>query len=138
VGRLAAVAAGGFAAITVFQLALAAGAPLGAAAWGGLHPGRLPPELRAASALAAGFWLLAALTALARGGMTRSPVPYSSSRWGMWAFTALLAVGAVMNAASSSRWERFGWAPLVLGLTLVCLRLARSEDEKRLVEPAVR
>ncbi len=140
-GRLAAVAAGGFAAIAAFELLLAAGAPWGSAAWGGVHPGRLPPELRVASAVVAGFWLLAALTALARGGVARSPVPYSFSRPGMWVLTALLAVGTVMNAASSSRWERFGWAPLILGLALVCLQLARSknsEDEERLAEPVVR
>jgi hypothetical protein len=52
-GRLAAVAAAGFAAIAVFELLLAAGAPMGSAAWGGAHPGRLPSELRVASALAA-------------------------------------------------------------------------------------
>ena len=33
--RLAVMAAGGFAVIVVFELALAFGAPLGAAAWGG-------------------------------------------------------------------------------------------------------
>jgi hypothetical protein len=136
--RLAAVAAGGFTVIAAFQLALAAGAPMGSAALGGLHPGRLPSELRVVSALAAAFWLLAALTALSRGGIGRSPIPYSFSRRGMWALTALLAVGTVMNAASSSRWERFGWAPLVLGLTLVCLQLARSEDKERLPEPGIR
>jgi hypothetical protein len=137
--RLAAVAAGGFGAIAVFELVLAAGAPLGSAAWGGAHPGRLPPEFRAASALAAGFYLLAALTALARGGIAWSPIPYSFSRRGMWVLTALLAVGTVMNAASSSRWERFGWAPLILALAIVCLRLARSPDERQLpVTDAVR
>ncbi|HET9880007.1 MAG TPA: hypothetical protein VFQ81_11990 [Candidatus Limnocylindria bacterium] len=37
--------------IAMFQLALAAGAPLGAMAWGGGHPGVLPPRLRVASAV---------------------------------------------------------------------------------------
>jgi hypothetical protein len=50
----------------------------------------------------------------------------------MWALTALLAVGTVMNAASSSRWERFGWAPLVLGLTVVsCNWLAPTTPTRR-------
>lgn len=41
-GAPAVVAATGFAAIAVFQVALAAGAPLGRAAWGGTHPEQLP------------------------------------------------------------------------------------------------
>jgi hypothetical protein len=135
VRQLAAAAAGGFAAVAGFQLSLAAGAPLGAAAWGGLHPGRLPSDLRVASAVAAVFWLLAALTALSRGGIARLPVPYAFSRWAVWALTALLAFGSVLNAASSSRWERYGWAPFVLALTLVCLRLARSRNHESLVDP---
>lgn len=124
--RLASLLATGFAAVTVFQLCLAAGAPWGAAAWGGADLGRLSAELRVASAFAACFWLLAALTALARGGIAASPVPYAFSRHGTWALTALLALGAVMNGASQSHWERFGWAPIIFGLAVLSLRLSRS------------
>ncbi len=124
--RLAWLLAAGLAAVTVFQLCLAAGAPWGAAAWGGADPGHLSAELRVASAFAACFWLLAALTALARGGIAASPVPYAFSRRGTWALTALLALGAVMNGASQSRWERFGWAPIVFGLAVLSLQLSRS------------
>ncbi len=123
---MASLLATGLAAVTVFQLCLAAGAPWGAAAWGGADPGQLSAELRIASAFAACFWLLAALTALARAGMTASPVPYAFSRRGTWGLTALLALGAVMNAASQSHWERFGWAPIVFGLAVLSLQLSRS------------
>jgi len=116
----------GFTAVVGFQVSLAAGAPWGAAAWGGADSGHLSAELRVASSIAACFWLLAALTALSRGGITASPIPYWFSRRAMWALTALLAVGTVMNAASLSRWERFGWAPFVLVLTVLSLQLARS------------
>jgi hypothetical protein len=124
--RLAWLLAAGLAAVTVFQLCLAAGAPWGAAAWGGADPGQLSDELRIASAFAACFWLLAALTALARGGIAASPVPYAFSRRGTWALTALLVLGAVMNGASQSRWERLGWAPIVFGLAVLSLQLSRS------------
>ena len=123
--RLTLATAGAFAVIVSFQIALVAGAPWGTAAYGGAETGRLPNELRVASAVQACIWLLAALTALSRGGLT-SPVPYTFSRPGMWALTALLAIGAVMNAASSSPWERYGWAPFILALSILSMRLARS------------
>jgi hypothetical protein len=99
------------------------------------HPGRLPAELRVASAFAGCFYVAAALTALARGGVGRSAIPYAFSRRAMWALTALMAVGAVMNAASSSRWERYGWAPFILGLTILSLQLARSGRPQYLSRP---
>ena len=125
--RLAAVAAGGFLLVVLFQVALALGAPLGAAAWGGGHSGQLSSDLRVASAFSAAFWSLATLTVLSRGRFELSPAPLSASRWGTWALVGLLAFGTVANLASSSNWERFGWAPAVLFLTLVCLKLARTE-----------
>jgi hypothetical protein len=132
--RLTLATAGSFGLVVVFQLALVAGAPWGSAAYGGAESGRLPGELRVASALQALIWILAGLTALSRGGLT-SPVPYTFSRPGMWALTALLAIGAVMNAASPSPWERYAWAPFILVLCILSIRLARSriavEDRQR-------
>jgi len=124
--QLAVVAAGGFAVVVLFQLALALGAPLGAAAWGGEHSGQLPSNLRVASAFSATFWSLAALTVLARGRIALSPIPFSVSRWGTWALVGVLTVGTMANLASSSSWERFGWAPLVLALAVICFKLART------------
>ena len=129
--RLACLAAGGFGAIVLFEVALALGAPLGEAAMGGSHSGQLPSDLRVVSALGAAFWSLAALTVLSRGGFAFSPVPRRAARWGTWVLVVVLALGTVMNAASPSSWERFGWAPLVLALTVVCFRLARTEGTMR-------
>lgn len=134
--RLAQVLACGLAAVVGFQLALVAGAPWGSAAWGGSIRGQLSAELRVASAFAACFWLGAMLTALSRGGIAASPIPYTFSRRATWGLTALLAVGAVMNAASSSRWERYGWTPLILGLTVLSLQLARARRHSQSSEPA--
>ena len=126
--RLASVVATGFAIVVVFEVCLAAGAPWGSAAFGGADPGRLSNELRIASVFAAGFWALAALIALARGGVVASPIGHAFSRRAMWGLTILLAAGSVMNAASSSPWERYGWAPFILGLTALSWRLARSRQ----------
>ena len=103
------VAALGFLVIAVFQVALALGAPLGRAAWGGTHS-VLPTSLRIASGVV-GVWSLAALVATARAGVPIAPPPTPVTWWGAWFLVGLLVLGAIMNAASSSPWERFGWAP---------------------------
>ncbi|MGW6130398.1 hypothetical protein ACWFNE_10265 [Cellulomonas sp. NPDC055163] len=126
--RLAIAAASGFALVTAFQVALAAGAPLGAAAWSGAHPGRLPDDLRVASSVSAVVWLLAALVVLARGGVGVR-LPARAGRTGVRALVGLLGLGAVMNAASSSPWERYGWAPFVVVLLVLCVLLARRAPQ---------
>ena len=106
----ASVAATGFLAIAAFQAALALGAPLGRAAWGGAHAGVLPRGLRLASACAAAGWLVAALLVLGRVRYW-TLLPFAVFRRGVLVLSPLLAGGAVMNVASSSPWERFFWAP---------------------------
>jgi hypothetical protein len=123
---VAVVLAAGLLVVVAFQAALVAGAPWGAAAWGGYETGRLPTELRVGSVFQAAFYTLATLTVLSRGGVIRAVVPHFISRRAIWVLTAVLAIGAVTNAASPSGWERFGWAPFVLGLAVLCFRLARS------------
>ena len=123
---MAVLLANGLALVAAFQVALVAGAPWGAAAYGGAQSGQLPTDLRVASTFQVAFWLLATLTVLSRGGIMTRAVPYAVSRPAIWALTAVLAVGAVMNAASLSNWERFCWAPFVLALSVISHRLARS------------
>ncbi len=123
--RSAAVAATvGFLVIAIFQAALALGAPLGRAAWGGTRT-HLPSGLRIASAVAVVFWSFAALIVLGRAEFQVSPVPDTVARWGTWILVGALPVGALMNVASSSPWERFLWGPLALVLAVLCLFVAR-------------
>jgi hypothetical protein len=117
------LAAAGFLVIAVFQFALAVGAPLGRAAWGGANE-RLPKRLRIGSAVAVAIWLFAALIVLARGGSPVVPLPVTLAEWGIWVLVGLSLVGAIVNFASSSPWERFGWGPLALLLALLCLIVA--------------
>ena len=119
--RNAALAAGGgFVGLAAFQAAVALGAPLGRASWGGVHEGKLPRGLRIASGVAVGFHALAALIVLGRGGFRVVPLPEGVLRWGTRALAGLTLVGAVPNFASSSRWERFGWGPVTLILAVLC------------------
>ena len=123
--RAALVTAIGLAIIAAFQVALALGVPWGRAAYGGTSA-TLQPELRVASGVATIVWLLAAAVVLGRAGY------WGSARWtvsfhrGTWLVAGLLALGAVVNFASSSPWERFGWGPLALLLSILCVVLARS------------
>ncbi len=121
----AVAAAVGFVAIAVFQAALAFGAPLGLAAWGGTNE-RLPRRLRIASAFAVGIWVLAALIILGRAGFQISPLRSSFAQWGTWVLVGVNLLAAIMNFASRSRWERFLWAPVALILAVLCLVVARS------------
>jgi hypothetical protein len=125
--RIAAVAAAiGFAGIALFQGALAAGAPLGRAAWGGAHAGQLPGGLRIASGVAILVWAAASLLLLRRGGLGVLAIPEGAAVWGAWILCGLSAVGALMNLASSSGWERFFWAPYALILAGLCAVAARG------------
>jgi hypothetical protein len=123
VRALGLVAAVGFLAIAAFQAALALGAPLGRVAWGGTRS-HLPSGLRVASGIAVVFWSLAAAVVLARSGVDATFVPDVVARWGTWILVVVLPVGAAMNAASSSSWERFLWAPLALVLAVLCFFVA--------------
>lgn len=105
-----------------FQAALAAGAPLGEAAWGGRHPGVLPRELRLASAAACLAWGTAAgLVATGRPGTGAGRVRL---RRGI-AVTA--TAGTLANLASPSTPERVVWAPVSAAMAALAWRAGRRE-----------
>jgi hypothetical protein len=111
------------AALAVFQLALAAGAPLGRFAWGGAHA-VLPRNLRIASAVAVAFYALFALIVLEAAGLISVLPGDSLSGTGIWAATVYFFVGVALNAASRSRSERAVMTPVALLLAVCCLIVA--------------
>ena len=115
--------------VVTFQLALAFGAPFGEAALGGANSGRLPGALRAVTALQALVWLGLALIVLARGGFAISPVRRRVAYWGTWAIVGILSLAMVLNVASSSPWERYGWAPFILIMLALSVVLARTDAD---------
>jgi hypothetical protein len=124
--RAAALAAAiGFVGIAVFQVALAAGAPWGHAAWGGGHA-HLSTAQRIGSAAAVVVWTAAALIVLGRAGFWRAGRLARLFRWGTWFFAALSAIGALLNLASQSRWENLIFGPLALVLVILCIVVART------------
>jgi hypothetical protein len=112
--------------IAGFQAALAAGAPLGLAAWGG-GSATLATGYRIASGVAVVLGLLASVVVLERAGFDVSPLTGAFVRWGTWVVFGLSLVGALMNAASTSPWERFLWAPVSLVLAVLVFAVARSD-----------
>lgn len=120
-------AAVGMVGVALFQLAIAAGAPVGRASWGGVHPGTLPTRFRIASAVAIPVWVLAALVVLRRGGLGPLALPEAVGRWGTWILFGLILASALLNMASPSRWERYFWGPYALILAGLCLLAARGD-----------
>ncbi len=105
--------------VATFQLALVAGAPWGAAAWGGQAPGVLPPSLRVASGISVlVYGGLAALVATDRlGTTTRNRLLTGAS--------VLMALGTVANLATPSPVERL-WAPVAATLAVLLWRARTS------------
>lgn len=105
--------------LTVFQVALALGAPWGAAAWGGRHPGVLPAGYRVASAASIGVYGLIGLTVADAAGLVE--VFDDMPGWLLWVLVGFFALGTLANAVSQSRVERI-WAPVSAAL-VICVAI---------------
>ena len=57
--------------------------------------------------------------------MIADPLP-ALTYWGTWALVGAAALGTLANLASSSPYERFGWAPLAALLAVLSLVVALS------------
>lgn len=110
--------------LIAFQLALAAGAPLGAAAWGGRHPGELPTRLRIASAFVGlvVYPLMAAVVLAAAGIIDAGWFPFDLDV-AMWVLAGFFALGVLANAISRSPPERI-WSLVSAVVALCCAVIA--------------
>ena len=106
------------AALAVFQVALAAGAPIGQFAWGGQHR-VLPSRLRIGSAVSTALYAVFALIIWVAASRSSAVAEV-----GIWVLTAFFGLGIPMNAASRSRPERLLMTPVVFVLALCCLVIA--------------
>jgi hypothetical protein len=108
------------AAFAGFQAALALGAPYGQMVWGG-SSAVLPETLRAASAGAAIYLLLAGAVMLVRSGDWGRTLPQKLF-WGFNAFLALqLGLNTLANLAAKTGAERFGMGAASAVGCLLCL-----------------
>lgn len=101
-------------ALTLFQIALAAGAPLGRFAWGGGHE-RLPVGFRLGSLASILIYGACATIILDRAGLVEA-VSDDVSRIGAWVIAGFFSLGVLMNAISRSKPERFTMTPVAFVL----------------------
>lgn len=107
--------------ISVFQVALAAGAPWGQVAWSGSHEGTLPANLRVASAAAAVVW-----GAVAVAVAEELPPSVKAQRILLRTVAGGALVGAVLNLVSPSVAERALWVPVSAAVAVLTWRAARA------------
>jgi hypothetical protein len=116
--------------VMVLQLLLAAGFPLGQAAWGG-QAQVLPPLLRWASLATVGVLGLAAWIVLARANLAAPGAEPVAIRVVVWVFAGFLSLNTLGNMASSSAVERYGMASVSLLLVVCFMVVALSRRPAR-------
>lgn len=109
--------------LTLFQLALALGAPWGSLAMGGRFPGRFPPAMRVAAIVQIAIYGLLAAIVFVRASLA-FPDMFEPSRIAVWVVVALMAAGTLLNLITPSRWERRLWAPVAAVMLAASLRVA--------------
>ena len=109
-------------AVTVFQIALVAGAPWGEYTMGGQHPGKLPGQFRITAAVSAIIMIAQSGHYLAQAGILSpalSPFQNTIVNWFWFGFAVL---GLIVNSISRSKKERNTWVP-VLPVSTICTLL---------------
>lgn len=106
--------------LTVFQIALIAGAPLGKFAWGGQHC-VLPRSLRISSIASIVLYAIFAAFIVSKVGIIEVIPHEAVVSTGMWIISVYFCVGIVMNLMSRSRSERLLMTPLALSLAATFL-----------------
>jgi len=118
------------ASVVAFQLALAAGAPWGSMAYGGLAAsadGALPRQYRLGSGAAAAVLLSAIWVVLASAAIVgRGPFSFAVLNVILWCLAALFALNTVGNARGRHPVERWGAGTVTAVLAVLCAVLAAS------------
>ena len=105
--------------VSLFQLALVLGAPMGEYTLGGQTQGKLSLRLRLVSAISLLLNLAIAGHYLAQTGTIQTLLPSDLNEIANWGLVVFTASGLVMNSISRSKKERKMWVPVLL-LSLTC------------------
>jgi hypothetical protein len=109
--------------LAIFQIALAAGAPIGRFAWGGQHD-VLPTRLRIGSVVSILLYALFALILLQRANLITVFGSDLFVQVATWVLFGYFALGILMNGISRSKSERNVMVPLTLVLAALTLLVA--------------
>ncbi len=112
-----------FVIISVFQLLLALGLPLGKLAYGGKYE-KLPTNMRIMSFVAIGIFALGSISVLERAGIItlfNNPI---FTLVVVWVIAIYLAFNTFLNIISKSKQEKLIMTPLSLILTICCFIVA--------------
>ena len=113
----------GFFGLTVFQILLALGLPVGRAAWGGKHR-VLPGNLRIASFFSALLFVFVSISVLEKVGMITVLNNQTLVNWVVWIFTAFLGLNTTNNFVSRIKLEKRIMTPISLTSGLLCITVA--------------
>ena len=109
--------------LTVFQLLLILGKPLGEYAWGGQHK-VLPRKLRIASIFSIFLYIVFATFLASKAGIAAIITQQPLLDIAMWAFTAYFILGIFVNLISRNKKERVLMTPVALVLAVVFLTIS--------------
>lgn len=109
--------------LTVFQIALISGAPIGTYAWGGAHE-TLPLKLRIGSVVSIVLYGIFAIIILEKAQLTTLTSSAAIIDIGIWVLAIYFCIGIPLNALSRSKPERNLMTPIVLLLAASTLFLA--------------
>lgn len=113
------------AALSVFQIALIAGAPIAKYAWGGSHD-ILPTRLRVSSAISIFLYLTFAVFILSKSNIVNVINNPAIVNGGIWVITGYFILGVALNALSRSKAERSVMTPVALVLAIAYLIVSLS------------
>ena len=114
-------------AVAAFQVALAAGLPLGNATMGGRAAsvdGVLQPPYRAIALGSAAVLVLAAWTVLGRAGTVPIFISDQALAWGAWVVAGFMALNTLTNLSGRHPLERWGMASITLAAALLVAYVA--------------
>lgn len=111
--------------LTLFQLALAAGAPWGEFAMGGAFPGQFPPTMRVAAVIQAAL-IIGMVTIV----LTRAEIFFAGwvrrARWLIWVVVGYGVIGLILNVITPSAGERALWMPVAVVMLASSVIVARE------------
>ena len=109
--------------VTLFQLALAFGAPWGEYTMGGRFSGKLPPKMRIAALVQIIIIFVFAFIVIIRSGLAFSQF-YSIGKIAIWFVVVFFVLGSILNVSTPSKGERMIWGPVNVLLLITSIIVA--------------